>query len=269
MRWMVAVAVLAMAVGCKNQQQEGSKTPAQQTSTASAAALPPGAPAQVPSAGGLTGKVLERMDASSYTYLRLETQNGEVWAAVPTNPVTVGTTVSISNPMAMQNFESKSLKRKFDVIMFGSSADVPGAAVAATADVASPGAAAPAAVPAPMGSPTATPPATLDVKTEKAAGKEGRTISEVYTQKAALKDKQVAIRGKVVKFTANVLGKNWLHLRDGSGADTSKDNDITVTTTDTAAVGDTVTVKGVVRLDRDLGSGYSYAVVVEEASISK
>jgi len=60
-----------------------------------------------------------------------------------------------------------------------------------------------------------------------------------------------------------VLGKNWLHLKDGSGKPGS--DDLTVTTTQHAAVGDVVTIKGVVHLDRDFGSGYSYAVLIEEA----
>ena len=65
------------------------------------------------------------------------------------------------------------------------------------------------------------------------------------------------------------MGKNWIHLRDGSGTPEGKDNDVTVTTNDTVAKGDVVLVKGIVAVDRDFGSGYTYAVVVEDAKVTK
>ena len=77
------------------------------------------------------------------------------------------------------------------------------------------------------------------------------------------------MRGKVVKYTPAVMGKNWVHLRDGSGTHEKANDDLTVTTSGSAAVGDVVLVKGVVHLDRDFGAGYSYAVIIEDASLSR
>ena len=82
-----------------------------------------------------------------------------------------------------------------------------------------------------------------DVKVPKASGADARTVAEVWAQRTALKEKPVTVRGKVVKFNAGIMGKNWLHLRDGSGA-AGKDNDITITTSDEAAVGDVVAREG-------------------------
>ncbi len=110
---------------------------------------------------------------------------------------------------------------------------------------------------------------TEKISVAKAEGAEGRTIAEVFAQRAALKGKTVAIRGKVVKFNAGIMGKNWIHLRDGSGTPEAKDHDVTVTTTDTVAKGDVVVVKGTVAVDRDFGSGYTYALVVEGAKVTK
>jgi hypothetical protein len=98
---------------------------------------------------------------------------------------------------------------------------------------------------------------------EKAPG--GLTVAEVVTQAESLSGKDVTFRGKVVKYTAAVMGKNWLHVRDGSGTDGAAD--ITVTTTDEAAVGDLVLVKGKVVTKQDFGSGYSYAVLVQDATV--
>jgi hypothetical protein len=108
------------------------------------------------------------------------------------------------------------------------------------------------------------------VKVDKAQGANAKTISEVYGQKAQLKDKKVTVRGKVVKYNGGIMGKNWLHIQDGTGNKDKKDNDITVTTASTdAQVGDVVTVVGVVRIDKDFGAGYAYPVIIEEATLSK
>jgi hypothetical protein len=71
-----------------------------------------------------------------------------------------------------------------------------------------------------------------------------------------------------VKFNGGIMGRNWVHLRDGSGT-AGKDNDVTVTTADEVAVGDVVVAKGVVRVDKDFGAGYAYPVIVEDAKLSK
>jgi len=211
---------------------------------AAAAAPPPG--------GNLQGVVLETRNVDSYTYLRLKTAGGEIWAAVPTTSVKTGAQVTVGNTMVMENFESKTLKKKFDKIVFGQIVD-PAAAPAAGH------AAAPAA---------ATPPAP-PIKVDKAAGPDARTVADVVTGKAALKGKSVLVRGQVVKVNNGIMGKNWLHLRDGSGSAADGSNDILVTTKGTAALGDVVTVKGTVRTDLDLGAGYTYAVLIEDAEVRK
>lgn len=95
--------------------------------------------------------------------------------------------------------------------------------------------------------------------------KDGKTVQEVYQEKAKLKGKRVTLRGKVVKYNEAIMGKNWLHLRDGTGKEPA--NDLTVTTQSKAKVGDTVLVEGIVTLDKDLGSGYQYDVIIEDAKV--
>jgi hypothetical protein len=203
------------------------------------------------------GEILETRDVDSYTYLRLKTANGEIWAAVPTTAAKKGTQVTIANPMTMENFESKTLKKKFDRIVFGQIAE-PGAATAPAALMASQHGAAPAAAP---GAPVA--------KVAKASGPEGRTVAEIVNGKAGLKDKTVLVRGQVVKVNLGIMGKNWIHLQDGSGAAADGSNDILVTTQDKAAVGDIVSAKGTVRTDVNVGPGYAYAVMIENATVGK
>jgi hypothetical protein len=117
------------------------------------------------------------------------------------------------------------------------------------------------------GSPTA--PA-MDVgKVEKATGPDARTVAQLWTEKSNLVGKSVTIRGVVVKATNGVMGKNWIHLQDGSGDAKLGSNDITVTSLDRAATGETVTITGIVRTGKDFGAGYSYAVMVEDAKVAK
>jgi hypothetical protein len=236
-----------------------------------ALALPLAASAQ--SANTLQGEVLEVLNVDSYTYIRLKTASGEAWAAVTTAAVAKGAKVSIANAMPMDNFESKALKRRFERVYFGQIAG-PGVKVAA-------GGAPPAkqggmsggmsgGMPGAMHNPGASPaPAIATTPVPKASGAEARTVAEVVQGKAKLKDKTVLIRARVVKVNTGIMGKNWLHLQDGSGKAQDGSNDLLVTSKDTAAVGDIVTARGTVRTDVTVGPGYAYAVLVEDASVKK
>ncbi len=108
---------------------------------------------------------------------------------------------------------------------------------------------------------------TGDIRIPKASGTNALTVAEIITRSAELKDQTVVVRGKVVKYNSEIMGKNWAHLRDGTGSTVDNTNDLLVTTTDEARIGDVVTAKGVVRTDEDFGSGYSYKVLIEEATL--
>ena len=95
--------------------------------------------------------------------------------------------------------------------------------------------------------------------------KGGKTVQEIYQEKDKLNGKRVTLRGKVVKYNEAIMGKNWLHLRDGTGKEPA--NDLTVTTQAKAKVGATVLLEGTVTLDKDLGAGYNYDVIIEDAKV--
>ena len=114
---------------------------------------------------------------------------------------------------------------------------------------------------------TASAAASFDVKVEKASGANARTVAETWAQVASIDGKTVTIRGKVVKYNEGVMGKNWIHLQDGSGDAAQGTNDLTVTSLDVASIGETVTIIGTVRTNKDFGSGYLYRVIVEDAKV--
>ncbi|MBA4382924.1 MAG: nucleotide-binding protein, partial [Sideroxydans sp.] len=206
------------------------------------------------------GKVLEVINVEGFTYLRLDTRQGKVWAAVIKGEVKKGESVTLDNVSVMNNFESKALKRTFDQILFGSLVET------------NHGAAKPSA----LGSSFKTTPPLMaapklevisDAPVTKATGANAKTVAEVVTNGNKLKDKTVVVRGRVVKYNADIMGKNWVHLQDGSGSEADGTNDILVTTTNETYVGAVVTVTGVVHTDKDFSAGYAYKVLIEEAKL--
>ena len=264
MRRLSVVLLITLAVaGCKKKEAAPPQVAGAQ-----------GTPQVAPSAS-VKGKVVERLDADPYSYLKLKTDQGEVWAAVPKTDKKAGDDVVVGGAMPMTDFESKTLKRKFALVFFGTLAGpggMPGAmpapAPAQPMAAGAEGAPSPAGIAAQHAAAAAGPADVGNVKVAKATGGDARTVSEVYAQRASLKEKPVTIRGKVVKYNEGIMGRNWLHIRDGSGT-AGKDNDLTITTSEKTAVGDEVLVKGVVRVDKDFGAGYSYPVIVEDAKLSK
>ncbi|NOX25932.1 MAG: hypothetical protein GXP59_07460 [Deltaproteobacteria bacterium] len=108
-----------------------------------------------------------------------------------------------------------------------------------------------------------------NLKITKAKGPDAQTVGELFANRKKLDTKTVTVRGQVVKISLNIMGKNWVHIQDGTGNPKSNTHDLVVTTLDTAAKGDIVTVKGVVEADKDFGAGYKYTVIVEKATLTK
>ena len=96
----------------------------------------------------------------------------------------------------------------------------------------------------------------------------GKTVAEVFAEKDALAGQPVTFRGKVVKTNPDIMGKNWLHVRDGSGEDGTNDLNITTAAGALPNVGDTVLVTGTVTLNKDFGMGYAYYVLIEDAQVT-
>ncbi len=252
----VALAALSL-VACS--KDEPTKPAAQAPQTAAPAATA-SAPAPSSKTGGTTGTVTETMDAAGYTYVQVDNGTEKVWAAAPKFAVAVGDQVVVPDGMPMHNYHSQTLDRDFPVVYFvdsvlNGSAPVGGAVSGAEMPQGHP--------------PTTVAAAPVDVDLSNVAKADGGlTVGEVFSGKAGLAGQPVAVRAKVVKFSPQIMGKNWIHLQDGSGDEAAGTHDLTVTTTSTAKVGDTVLVKGPVTLDKDFGYGYQYNVIIEDASIA-
>ena len=96
---------------------------------------------------------------------------------------------------------------------------------------------------------------------------EQKTVEALYQEKAGLSGHHVQLHGKIVKVNNAIMNRNFLHLRDGTGKDGT--NDLTITSQDTAEVGDEVVVTGTITVDKDFGAGYTYPILLEQATVSK
>ena len=233
--------------------------------------------AQTPdAAGNLSGKVIETMNAGSYTYVQVDTGSQKVWAATTKFAVTKGDAVTVFGGMPMENYHSKSLNRDFDLVYFTgkisiNNADTNGVVAAPALPPGHPSLAGEATPTLPPNHPALPEHATMAAKInladiKKATG--GKTVQEIISGSAKLAGQTVAVRGKVVKVNLGILDKNWLHVQDGSGDAKKNNNDLTITTAAKAKLGDTVLVTGKVSLNKDFGAGYKYAVILDDAQVT-
>ncbi len=225
-----------------------------------------------------TGTVLETMDAAGYTYAKINEGGNIYWIAGPKTVIAAGDVISFTEQMVMKDFTSKTLNKTFDYLVFANTIVPADAHAAAAAHKA-------AALPAkkeahncddcgskdansskkPQTSQAPVPHgenAAEIIKVEKLPN--GFTIEELYAQKNDLNGTVVSFNAKVVKVSKNIMGKDWIHLQDGSTA-----SDITATGLNTTvSVGDTVTAKGTLKTDVDFGYGYFFPVIMEESTFS-
>ncbi len=267
-RMMVLIAAGLILAGCGANAEQQATT--EQATAEATQELPAGHPSVGDAEAGapgssLAGTVVETMNSGGYTYMRIAKDGGEEWVAVPLTEVETGQDVLVTVQMTMADFESTSLNRTFESIIFGTmggQAASPHGGAMGMGD---------AAIPPEMAAGMAGKNAADigDVNVDKAEGPDARTVAELWAQRTDLVDRTIVVRGKVVKFSPAIMGRNWVHLRDGSGAAEDGTNDITVTTDAMVAVGDVVVAKGIVRIDKDLGMGYNYPVIIEDGKFEK
>ncbi len=258
--WLLPiVAVLTMVSAQKVNAQKLSKTPPENMYMKDKQMTPHAQPQPQEDAGTiLSGKVVETMNSGGYTYICLENNGKKTWAAILETKVSVGQEMVLQPGYEMVNFASKTLNRTFDKIVFSTgTASLDGVAGVKSVH------GKPASSKEAEGAPTE------KIQVEKASGQNAYTVADLYGKRGELDKKNVVIKGTVIKVSSGIMGKNWLHIQDGTGNSGDGNNDIVVTSKELAAVGDTVTVSGVLYKDKDFGSGYQYSVIVEEATITK
>ncbi len=191
-------------------------------------------------------KVLDFINVPNYTYIKVSENGNDYWLAAPTTTVEKGETVYYSKGMEMKNFHSKTINKTFDSIFFvqGISTSPQSQKIAEAHQQA-----------------YKSSKEKISVKPLKG----GMTVAQVFSNKSSLAGKTVSIRGEVTKYNPNIMGRNWIHIQDGTQSENNYD--LLVTSNDEAAVGQTIVVKGKIAVDKDFGAGYTYPVMIEDAKV--
>jgi len=199
-----------------------------------------------------THKVIveEVIQTKTYTYLRVTEKDTEKWLAVGKRQVKEDDILYYNDSMEMTNFTSKELDRTFETLLFiDKIADKPISILQ------------PDMPKSPFSSKEVTKTEGISISPTK----DGITIAEVFSKRDDYIAKRVKVKGQVVKYNAQIMGMNWVHIQDGSN---DNDNyDLTITTKDVVKVGDVVTFEGIISLNKDFGAGYAYEVIMEEAKL--
>lgn len=216
---------------------------------------------QVTGAEFFVGALAETFNAGGYTYANISTDNGDVWAAGPVTPLKKGDKISFSSKMLMKNFTSKAMKRDFKEIYFVKYFTVNGLRVGAMPMASMPKASIVDATKKNPHKNAGKQHTSIEIKPMKKADK-GQDIAEIIAKANTLRGKTVTVRGQVTKVTSNILGANWIHIRDSS-----TQQDLTITTSNTAKTGDIILVKGKLALQKDFGKGFIINRVIADAKV--
>ncbi len=193
--------------------------------------------------------VMEVIQTSNYTYLRVEKGKKEEWIAISRRQIEKGAVVNYEPGLEMKNFKSPELGRTFETVYF-----VQVISTDATGEPDPHGAG--------MGSQPVKPSmARLDIKIEPEDG--SVSIADIFARRNEFAGKTVKVRGQVTKVNAGIMGRNWVHVQDGT-ADGDQFN-LTVTTEHLPKVGEILTYSGILSLEKDFGYGYFYEVILEDA----
>jgi hypothetical protein len=200
-------------------------------------------------------KAKEVLQGSSYTYVFTSEKNNEYWIAINKADIKVGNKYYWSKGGEMTEFTSKELRRTFRSIYF----------VEDFSDQPITGEVQQRQIPLVSMAGKQMPSEMEGITVPKAAG--GMTIAELFLRKYSMSGKSVRVNGRVIKFATGIMKKNWIHIQDGTKY--ANNYDLAVTTKDTVKPGDIVTVEGLVSINKDIGAGYVYSILIEDATVRK
>jgi hypothetical protein len=208
-------------------------------------------------AGAHVVKVEDKIDAKDYSYLQVSENNGrKYWIAANKVDAVKGDILYYTKSMEMKNFPSPTLKKTFESILF-------------VDDITK--------TPHNMNNPNAVPPVDpktahsqvmatpkIDINLEHV--KNGKTIAQIYNNMDMLNGQMIKVRGKVVKYNPEIMGRNWIHIQDGT--ESGSNYDLMVTSKDQTSVGQIIIVEGKIATNKDFGAGYTYKVMIEDANLT-
>ncbi len=192
--------------------------------------------------------VEEVLDTEKYSYLNVSENGEKFWVAVPRMDIEVGGTYYYRGGLMKKNFHSREYDRVFETVYLVS--DIRKQPIGSGNG----GSAVDEALNRIQGGSDKGP---IKVKLAEGAIK----LSELFSDMAKYEGKTVVVTGKVVKVNPMIMGRNWIHIQDGTG----EELDLTVTTAENIPLGHVVTLEGTIALNKDFGAGYRYDIIMEGA----
>ena len=196
--------------------------------------------------------LLETIDGGTYTYLRLEAEGKEFWGAVTARVLETGKTYYYTESVWMKDFESKTLGKTFDEILFidyiGESSKQAGMASPHTG-----------------GGQHVTAGKKDNITVELT--EDEISLENLFKNREEYKGQQLTVKGAVVKINEGIMGRNWIHIQDGTSFEGQFDLTVTTTNEINFELDDIVTFKGTLTLEKDFGAGYFYDVIMEDAEV--
>ncbi|MBA4321714.1 MAG: DNA-binding protein [Odoribacter sp.] len=196
--------------------------------------------------------VNEVIQVSGYTYLNVSEKRKKSWLAVTTMQASKGDKLYYTRSMEMTDFFSKELNRTFPSIIFvenitsepmkGEYAGMMNSSHSAEVSI-------------------------EKITVSIVPGEGCISIAKLLEAKSEYSGKTVKVKGKIAKLNTAILGKNWIHIQDGTEFNGAFD--LTITTDSHPEVGDTVTFEGKLTLKKDFGYGYFYDVIMEDGTLIK
>lgn len=186
--------------------------------------------------------VLEVLPTVRYVYLRVKEKEDEFWIATNKTQVSVGKTYFYRGGLLKTDFESKEHQRVFDkmylvsTIVEASHGSQDSAGLSEAAGTGS---------------------------TNKIEVKGSTRIADLVANPKKYDGKTIQISGTCVKVNPNIMGRHWIHIQDGS----KDDFDMVITSQVAVPEGHSVRMTGKVVLNKDFGSGYRYAILLEEGEV--
>ncbi|MDH5400225.1 MAG: GW dipeptide domain-containing protein [Cyclobacteriaceae bacterium] len=184
-------------------------------------------------------EVLEIVQTSSYSYLRVKEKEAEFWVATVKGDFVVGEQYKYQGGILMKDFKSKELDRVFDEVFFLEYV-IPAKPVVQN------------------NATTGTEKAPTNKPVEGVV-----SLIEIINNPDDYKGKQVRVYGEVVKINLNIMSRNWIHIKDG----TADEHDFVITSDAQAPLGESVVFEGLISVDKDFGAGYIYSLIMEEARV--
>ncbi len=196
--------------------------------------------------------VKEILTTIKYVYLFVEENKEQFWIATRKQNVNIGETYFYKGGLLKTNFESKEHNRVFDTIYLVTSlvqTDHGNNMDKSESD---------------KSQSKTNNKGKNETELKKVIEKPGSIkIAELVENYKKYEGKTVQLSGKCVKINPNIMGRNWIHLKDGS----KDDYDLVITSDTFVPEGSVITIKATVTLNKDFGAGYKYDLILENGTL--